>query len=347
MGLVALLAVVAFAVPVVVWYRYSEQIAASGGLFSFVEAAAGRRVALIQAAIWTISYFLYLPYTITYVVYDLLPAIFPGIGSFRPVLAVALPVIIVLMFCLEIRTALMIVAGLVIAQLGVLAALAIVGGAHVGVSPAAFGVHGGASELARSSVDLSLLYVCTSLPLFLGGETIGANATVKTGLVASYALSGAFVLFGTLPWARANASILRSAIPGVALAQHAQDHTFATVVGLGVAASVIGVVMAEYVALGRLFHAVSGRPIRQTMRMVGVGFLVASVLSLINPQAFYADLLQPSLIALWVSQLLVFAVFPRFVRKNARLNPTTLGLTVGALALVAYGLESAITSVTS
>ncbi len=64
--------------PLLIWLRYAREISSSGGLFSFVEAAAGRRVALVQAAIWTVSYLLYLVYTTVYVVFDVLPSVLPG-----------------------------------------------------------------------------------------------------------------------------------------------------------------------------------------------------------------------------------------------------------------------------
>ena len=44
---------------------YQREIASDGGLYAFIERAAGRRVALVQGGIWTISYFLYLAYTVT------------------------------------------------------------------------------------------------------------------------------------------------------------------------------------------------------------------------------------------------------------------------------------------
>jgi hypothetical protein len=62
-GLAMLAAAIVFTVPLAIWLRYSHHISSSGGLYAFVEAAAGRRVALVQAAIWTFSYVLYLIYT--------------------------------------------------------------------------------------------------------------------------------------------------------------------------------------------------------------------------------------------------------------------------------------------
>ena len=83
-GLAMLAAAVVFTVPLAIWLRYSRHIASSGGLFAFVEAAAGRRVALVQAAIWTFSYLLYIVYTTVQIVYDLLPAVVPGGAATSP-----------------------------------------------------------------------------------------------------------------------------------------------------------------------------------------------------------------------------------------------------------------------
>src|SRR5919198_514497 len=77
--------------PLAVWLAYSERVVSAGGLAAFVEAAAGRTAARAQALVWTVSYFLYLPYTITYVVYDVLPGVFPGLGAYRSSLELALP----------------------------------------------------------------------------------------------------------------------------------------------------------------------------------------------------------------------------------------------------------------
>ena len=344
---VTVIAVLVFAVPVAVWYRFSQHIASSGGLFSFVEAAVGRRVALVQGAVWIISYFLYLPYTIVYIVYYLLPVVFPGIGGLRPFLVIVLTLAIAGLAFLPLRLALFVVAGLVCAQLSVLVAMSAAGAAHVGVATGAFAAHGSVARLTKRTLGVSLLYVCTSLPLFLGGETTEGRATVRKGLVGGFAIAAAFVVVGTLPWARASGSIITSPIPGVALARAAWGHGFATVVGLGVAASIAGVVIAEYFALNRLVHAITRRALRATSVWVAAGFLVSSLLSLIDPEAFYSDLVTPSLIALWVSQLIVFLVYPRLAKAHAQLGPLTLLLSAGAAGLMGYGLYQGVTAVTT
>ena len=48
-------------------------------------------MALIQGCIWTFSYFLYLPFTVTDLVYDQIPESFPGIRGHQAVIEIAVP----------------------------------------------------------------------------------------------------------------------------------------------------------------------------------------------------------------------------------------------------------------
>ena len=82
-GLTMLAAVAVFTLPLCIWLRYAREVHSSGGLYSFVEAAAGRQVALAQAVVWIVSYVLYLIYTTVQIVYDVLPAVLPGSGATR------------------------------------------------------------------------------------------------------------------------------------------------------------------------------------------------------------------------------------------------------------------------
>ncbi len=69
-----------------------------------------------------------------------------------------------------------------------------------------------------------------------------------------------------------------------------------------------------------------GASIRSLLRWIAVPFIAADAVSLVNPDRFYADLLKVSLVALFVSQLVVFLAFPRYRR--------------GALAIVAATVAS-------
>ncbi|HET6811737.1 MAG TPA: hypothetical protein VFH50_12075 [Acidimicrobiales bacterium] len=345
MGLVVVLAVAAFAVPLAVWYRYSERIVSAGGLYAFVEAAAGRRVARAQGAVWIVSYGLYLPYTVTYVVYDLLPAVFPGVVPHRRLLEVAVPLAVSAVAMMHVRAMLLVAAALAAGQTVVVLALLAAGRHSVGAPGAALAVHGGTGTLVHGSLNVSLLFVCSSLPLFLGGEVRAGSRTVQRGLLLGFGAAAAAVLVGSLVWANAAPGASAGEIPGVTLGRATWGHGFADLVGLGVVVSTAGVMLAEFVALARLLHAMSGHPIRTANRLVASGFMAASLLSLINPDAFYRDLVKPSLVALWVSQLLVVLVYPRWAARERRPLAGAVALGAGASALMGYGLYSALTLV--
>jgi hypothetical protein len=54
-GLATLTGVAVFALPLVIWLRYARDVSGAGGLYGFVEAAAGRPLARAQAAFWIVG----------------------------------------------------------------------------------------------------------------------------------------------------------------------------------------------------------------------------------------------------------------------------------------------------
>ncbi len=288
------------------------------------------------------SYFLYLPYTVTYVVYDLLPVAFPGIGPYRTALELVLPLALVAAVLLPLGP--LLVGFLAVASLQLALLLALVGFelAHLGAPLSSFGAHAPARELARGAGALSLLFVCGSLPLFLGGEVRGGARTVRLGLTSAFALVGAYFVVAAFPLAAAAPPVRGSAIPGYALAQAYGSRPLAIAVALGSAVSVAGLIAAEYVALGRLLHAALGASLRRSMRWIAVPFLAADALSLIDPDRFYHELLRPSLVALYLAQLPVFLVYPRFRARGGRLVASDLAAAALASALMGWGLYTAV-----
>ena len=82
------------------------------------------------------------------------------------------------------------------------------------------------------------------------------------------------------------------------------------------AVSVAGVMLVEYLALSRLITAVTSWPLRPVIIAIGAALVLPRRSPLINPDRIYDDLLTPSLVALWLSQLIVFAVYPRFAARQ-------------------------------
>jgi hypothetical protein len=342
-GLVALAAAVVFAAPLLVWLRYAEHVAGPAGLTGFVEAAAGRRLALVQAALWTASYLLYLLYTTATIVYDTLPAVLPGVRPVQPLLEVAIPALLAAVLVAGRALTVAVIGTMAGVQVVLLVALAMVTIAHSG-APASYLTASPAPTGAAVSATAStaLLYACGSLPVFLGGEVARPARTVRRGLVAGFLLVASGVVAVAAPLA-ANPAFARAAIPGMSLARVFSGRPLALAVGLGVAASVAALMLVEFLALSRLLHAVTGRPVGVVNRVLAGLLVAAGPVSLVDPEGFYAALLKPSLVALWLSLLVVSAVYPRFAVRHGggRLSSTALAAAASAFAL--YGLYATVT----
>ena len=339
-GLAMVVATVAFGFPLAIWFGYARHVSSSGGLYSFTEAAVGPRVALAQASLWALSYLLYLVYTTAQIVYDTLPAVLPGEVRYQSLLEVVIPVVLAGVMIAGRRTALLVIGLIAAGQLAIAATLSGVTLANVTTPAGSFGASAPAGSLAIASGQTALLYICGSLPFFMGGELGNlrqAFRITRRGLLGAYLVTAVIIIAAVAPLA-ADPALTHTEIPGMAVAERFVGHGFAVTVGIGVAVSVAGVMLVEYLALSRLTTAVTAWPLRQVVIGIGVILVAAGPVLLINPDKIYDNLITPSLFALWLSQLITFAVYPRFVAKHGgRMLPAWV-LTVGASALAIYGL---------
>jgi hypothetical protein len=340
-GAVAIAGAIAFLAPLAIWLRYSRDIASSGGLYAFVVAAAGRPVALLQAGLWVGSYALYLLYTSAYVVYDLLPPVWPSIAPWRPVLAAVLPAVIALVVVSGRRVAFAVIAALGLVQVPLVALLDAVAVRHAPAA-AAFSVTAG-SHTAKATGAVATLFVCGSLPLFLGAEVSAPRRTFRLVLPIAFAVTAVGVLLAVYPLAQ-DPAFARAGSPGLALVRADVGAGAGDAIGAGVAASVVGVMLLEYVALTRLLRAVTGIAARTWTRWLGMVLVVAGPTSLLfDPDRFYDSLLRPSLVLLWLSQLVVVVVFPLFVARRGGIRVWHVVVTVVATALSLFGAVTAVT----
>ena len=340
-GIVTVAAAVVFLFPLAIWLDYSRTVHGSGGLYGFVRAAAGQRVALLQAAIWTFSYLLYVAYTTVQIVYELLPDVLPGERQYQTALALLIPALLAIVVIAGTRTWL-IAAGVIGG--GQLVLALILGGVTVShLSPLVSGVsaHEPVDGLLKPIAQSSLFYICGSLPLFLGGEVARPAVTIRRGLLAAFGITVLVIVLAVAPLA-GSPDLLGAPVAGVAVASRFVGSGLAHAIGIGIAFSIGGVMLAEYVALTRLARAVAGWRPRPVSIVIGVMMMIGAAISLTDPDGFYDALLRPSLVALWLSQLIVFLVYPRFARSQGRSLPAAYTLAVIASALAGYGLYTTI-----
>jgi amino acid transporter len=344
-GLVMVAAAVIFGLPLLLWLRYSRDIASAGGLYAFVEAAAGRPAALAQAGLWVVSYLLYVIYTPASIVYETLPVVWPGVTSYQPMLEIALPIALAVVLLTGRAVTLAVIGLVAVSQLVLVGYLAVVALRH-DAPASAFAAHGSVSDLAGSSGRTALLYVCGSLPLFLGGEVARPTRTIRRCLLLAFAVVVTGVVAAVSPLAD-NPAFTQAAIPGVSMVRVFAGNRMSVVVGVGVAVSVAGVMLVELVALSRLLHAVTGRSVDTMVKALAGVLVVSGPLSLLDPQRLYDLLIKPSLLALWVSQLVVFLAFPLYLVRRGVLRPAHVGLAVGASTFAVYGFYVALTGASS
>lgn len=334
-GLVTLVALALFAFPVAVWYRYSARIASAGGLYAFVEAAAGRTAARIHGAVWIVSYFLYLPATVTFLVYELLPSLAPGIAPYRATLELLVPLAVTAAVLAPLRLSLAPVALFAAAQLGLLVVL---GGAEigrVGFPLSSLGTHGNLGAVARGTGTGSLLFLCASLPLYLGAEVRRSKAVMGRTIAGASALVGLCVLFAVIPLAAVSQSLVGAELPAYAIAGAYLGHGTALVAGYATLLSILVLVFAEFVALGRLLTAMAPVGLRPAVLGIGALFLASDAAALLGPNRTYEDMVRPSLGALYLSLLIVFVVYPLFERSRRLVLAAPVALV--ASAPLAYG----------
>ena len=337
-GFITLAGSLVFVVPLIIWMRYARQVAGSGGLYDYVEAAVGRRPALLHAGLWIASYALYLIYTTAAIVYDTLPTVLPWIRPWRTTLEIAIPVVLAAIM-LAGRAATLAVLGLVAA--GQIVLVLVLAGVTIGHDAPAhsFAVPAASGDLTKAGAGVALLYICGSLPLYLGGELREPRRTIRRVLPLAFGIVAVAVAAAVFPLTR-NPAFTRAAIPGMSIAQVFSGRGLAVAIGVGVAVSTAGVMLVEYVALSRLLHRLTARPMRQVIGVLAGVLVVSAPFTLIDPNRIYDDLLKPSLVALWLSQLVVFVAYPWFRARHSRLRAVDVALAAGASALAIYGLYS-------
>src|SRR5205085_958621 len=128
------------------------------------------------------SYLLYLVYTSVQIVYDMLPSVLPGEQRYQTLLALLIPVSLAAVMVAGRSVALLVIGLIAASQVALAGVLDGVTLAHVATPVSTFGTGAATGPAAKASAQTSLLFVCGSLPLFLGGELARPARTIRRGL---------------------------------------------------------------------------------------------------------------------------------------------------------------------
>lgn len=334
-----------FLAPLLVWYGYSRDIASAGGLSEFVRQAAGKRIALIQGLIWTLSYLLYLPFTVTYIVFYLLTATVPVSPLSLDAVQIALPVVLSLLVMAGRRLPLIVLGASAALQLVAIATLGVLVLPRTGLRLEALPAPSDAPSIISGAANVSLLFICVSLVLFLGEEADGGARAMRWTLSTAFTVAALFVCFAAVVLASsATPGVMAGKIPGFELAARYTAPPVALAIALLTIASIASLIIAEFVGLIRLWHALFGISYHRSTLAIAAFFVLGDAVSLLDPDRFYEAMLVPSLVALYVSQLLVFALYPGFGAHGRRPRLRDLAPALVASLLVLDGLYNVIRS---
>jgi amino acid transporter len=331
-----LLGIVIFLAPLAVWYKYSKNIASAGGLYTFVEKALGTKAAKVQGWIWLISYFLYLPYTVSYITYSLIPVMFPHASVYLPFIEIAMSIVLVLALVFSFRKVLYFITITAILQLAIILAIAfaMLSGGFVNLPAAGVAL----PTFVVGTLLTSLLFVCASLPLFLGGEARGGAKSIRKALVLSFVVAAVFLVIGTVAFIGATAGQTSSEFQGFSVLLADIGPHFAIFVGIFTIISAVDLIIFEYIAISRVSYAMLNVKLNKSIPAVGALFIILSVIGIINPDFFYDATLVGALIALYLSLLITFVAYPFFAKKQGRLQFTDIFIAVVSSLLMLFGL---------
>ncbi len=339
-----LIGIILFSTVILIWMRYSDRIASSGGLYAFVKEASGERIARLQGYVWILSYFLYLPYTVTYIVFYILPSIFSVSNPDLYALEIVLPVIISAMIVVNRKLPFYFLFFLAIAQVAIVLILSAVIFGVVGLNPSSAVPNVSLGSLAKGGSGLALLFICADLPIFLGGEAQGKGKSIKNALAFSFAIVALLLLIFSIAISNLPENSDTFTVFGFQLAQQYGSNLFASILGIFAVLSIIGLIIAEFIGLSRLMSAMFKLSMPKILIYISAAFIFMDILSLANPDSFYNYLILPSLFALYASQLMVFLVYPMFISKFRRLSMLDIGITIVASLLFIFAIYAAITN---
>lgn len=333
-----LIGLLLFLAPLMIWYNYSKKVASSGGLYAFVEKSLGAKAAKLQGWLWLIGYFLYLPYTIFYMTYDLLPVLFRNLAPYLAFIDIGLTVVIVLPLLLSTRKTLYFILVTAVIQLLIIIAFAfwIFSGSFIH----SLGSGAGTSALAftNGALATSLLFVGSSLVLFLGGEVRGGGKGIGKAMVTSFAVVAIFFVLGSMAFVNATARQAGSYLPGFSVLSYSLGRNFAYMAAILTIVSIVDLVMIEFIAMTRLSSYMFKIKLDRSVVVLAGLFIFASLVSVTNPRLFSSYELVGAVSALCLSLLIVFVSYPFFRKRELQLNAFDVLITLISVALMLYGI---------
>ncbi|WP_338598554.1 APC family permease [Sulfolobus tengchongensis] len=333
---------------VLIGYRYSKVIASTGGTYEFARAGGGELIGRIAGWLYWISYMIYLPSAITY----LSSVVLPSELNLSPMVVASIEILIPILLTLLLLTGIKppLFYGLATSTIEII--LILVLGIKVlsvtGLSLEPLSINVSLSNFFTGALAVGFTLAGGGASFFLGYEAVGKGKTVGKAYLTAYWVASAAVLFAAY-FEIAAAGYSNSGVanllnqtyyPGFFIAQRFMGGLFSFLFFIFTANSLIGSVVAAYVALSRLSYSLLRKDMLKSIFVVAIPFIVINVIASFTGQylTIYLITTEISLITLYASHALVSLVFPSFTRKLSKFKFYDLLLALASAILMGYGI---------
>ncbi|QXJ29282.1 hypothetical protein J5U23_02151 [Saccharolobus shibatae B12] len=335
---------------VLIGYRYSKVIASTGGTYEFARVGGGELTGRIAGWLYWISYMIYLPSATTYLASVVLPSEFSLTPITIALIEVLIPIILTLFLLAGIKPPLFyaLVTSSIEVILILILGIKVLSVTGLSIEPLALKVP--ISDFFQGAVGVGFTLAGGGASFFLGYEAIGKGKTVGKSYLIAYWIAAIAVLFAAYFEIAAagysNVSVTNllniTNYPGFYIAEKFMGNTFSLVFFIFTANSLIGSVLAAYVALSRLSYSLIRKDMLKSIFVVAIPFTLVNLIASLTGQYLnvYSITTEISLVTLYASHVIVSGVFPSFINKISRLQAWDVLLAIAAVILMGYGVYS-------
>ncbi|WPX06795.1 APC family permease [Metallosphaera sedula DSM 5348] len=323
-GIASILGVLMYSLWVYVGYQLSRFFPSEGGTYTFSRHMYPERVATILGWMYWGSYMFYLISTSTYATGVLLPLLGAPISIDR-LMEVVLPSAIVLLMITGIRPPLYYSLVTSLVEIAVIVVLGITVIAHRGLSLVPLTPSAGLSQVLSGAMATSFSIAGGGAAFFLGKEARGKGKTVSKSYLLAFLLASGAIVFSSIYLVTAGGStqgvenLANTGFPGLTVANQYMGESFASAMLLLTVNSLIGSLIAAYVALSRLTFSLLRTDLPKSTLIVGSLFLGINgvIAGLGNLVQWYQYFFLGSLTALFITHASLSLGLPKIRNKLA------------------------------
>ncbi|EZQ01777.1 amino acid permease [Candidatus Acidianus copahuensis] len=337
---------------VLIGYRYSKIIGTTGGIYDFAKSAKGQMVGSLAGWFYWISYAIYLPSATTYLVGIVLPSEFQLPIFYLSLIEISIPIALTLLLLTGAKPPLFYTFISTILEITLLIILGIKVLSITGISGSPFQLSVNPTNFISGSLAVGFTLAGGGASFFLGYEAKGRGKTVGKSYAIAYWIAAVAIIFASYfeiafaGFSNQGVSSLLSITdyPGFYISQKLMGYDFSLIFFILTINSLIGSVTAAYVALSRLTFTMLNRNMILSILVIAVFFLTINLIAGTTGNYFevYDLTTASSLISLYVSHVIVSAVYPFFAKKNYRSGLLDILLGISASFLMGYGVYSSV-----